>query len=542
MSSRVHSIARDADCAVGHVLLIFIGFFATIFLVNGIMVYEALSTFGGLETPDAYRKGLAYNQRIAEGEAQEQRGWRDKPRLRSRDAAGTRRLTEPAGAGVPGLVIAGEIGRPATDRFDRKLEFTQTGPGTYEAEAAGLEPAGGPSTSRRARAQAPPLRSFMRRGSGYGSSREGARDRRSAGAKLPVVPSAARQARDVTLIVANMRCGGCMASVEKALLAAPGVASARANLAAKRVAVRFDPQAHRREALAAVLEHAGFHAAEATQISDESGRAQSADLLRRLAVAGFAAANIMLLSVSVWAGLASDMDAPVQSLFHWLSALIALPAILYAAQPFFRSARAALGAGRLNMDVPISLGIILASTMSLVQTIAGGEQVYFDAAIMLTFFLLIGRYLDDSVRVRAKGAAENLMGFKAMTATVIGEDGRPSRLRARELVPGMRVLVAAGESIPVDGRVVAGASDIDESLITGETMPRLAGASARRCMPAPSTRPPPSRSSRPRPTKARSLPKSPGSCTRPSRRAGATCASPTAPPASMRLPCTRSAP
>jgi P-type Cu2+ transporter len=279
----------------------------------------------------------------------------------------------------------------------------------------------------------------------------------------------------VTLIVANMRCGGCMATVEKALLASPGVATARANLAAKRVAVRFDPGRTDSEALASVLERAGFHAAEATHLGDEEGRAHSADLLRRLAVAGFATANIMLLSVSVWAGLASDMDAPVQSLFHWLSALIALPAILYAGQPFFRSA---LAAGRLNMDVPISLGILLATITSLVQTMAGGEQVYFDAAIMLTFFLLIGRYLDESVRVRAKGAAENLLGFKATTATVIGADGRPSRLRARELVPGMRVLVAAGERIPVDGRIVAGMSDIDEGLITGESMPRLAGVGA----------------------------------------------------------------
>ena len=357
------------------------------------------------------------------------------------------------------------------------------------------------------------------------------------GRQTPVVPPAARQARDVTLIVANMRCGGCMASVEKALLAAPGVASARANLAAKRVAVRFDPQRTDAEALAAVLEHAGFHAAEATQISDDSGRAQSADLLRRLAVAGFAAANVMLLSVSVWAGLASDMDAPVQSLFHWLSALIALPAILYAAQPFFRSARSALRARRLNMDVPISLGIILASTMSLVQTIAGGEQVYFDAAIMLTFFLLIGRYLDDSVRVRAKGAAENLMGFKAMTATVIGEDGSLHGVRARELVPGMRVLVAAGERFPVDGRVVAGASDIDESLITGETMPRLAGAGRDGACRHHQHRRPPSGRRRPRPTK-HAVAEIARLMRRPSRRAGATCGSPTAPPASMRPPCT----
>ena len=290
--------------------------------------------------------------------------------------------------------------------------------------------------------------------------------------------AASPQARDVTLIVANMRCGSCMAAVEKALLAVPGVTSARANLAAKRVAVRFDPRHTDSEALANVLDRAGFHAAEATHIADASAQAQSADLLRRLAVAGFAAANVMLLSVSVWAGLASDMDAPVRSLFHWLSALIALPAILYSAQPFFRSARGALAARRLNMDVPISLGILLASSMSLVQTIAGGEQVYFDAAIMLTFFLLIGRYLDESVRVRAKGAAENLMGFQAMTATVIGADGKPSRLRARDLKLGMRVLVAAGERIPVDGRIASGTSDVDESLITGETMPRLASVGA----------------------------------------------------------------
>ncbi len=290
--------------------------------------------------------------------------------------------------------------------------------------------------------------------------------------------AASPEMRNVTLIVANMRCGSCMAGVEKALLAVPGVSSARANLSAKRVDVRFDSQRTDAESLANVLDRAGFHAAEAIHCADEQAQAQSADLLRRLAVAGFAAANIMLLSVSVWAGLASDMDAPVQSLFHWVSALIALPAILYAGQPFFRSARAALAARRLNMDVPISLGILLATAMSLVQTMWGGEQVYFDAAIMLTFFLLIGRYLDESVRVRAKSAAENLLGFRATSATVIADDGRASRLRARDLKPGMRVLVAAGERIPVDGQIVAGASDIDESLITGETMPRLAGVGA----------------------------------------------------------------
>jgi nitrogen fixation protein FixH len=123
-----------------HVLLIFIGFFVTVFLVNGLMVYDALSIFGGLETPDAYRKGLAYNERIAKGAAQDELGWHDRlayvPELRRVRLD----VTDSAGAGVPGLIVAGEIGRPATDRFDRRLKFRQTGPGTYEADAAGLEP------------------------------------------------------------------------------------------------------------------------------------------------------------------------------------------------------------------------------------------------------------------------------------------------------------------------------------------------------------------------------------------------------------------
>ncbi len=121
-------------------LFAFLGFFVLVFLVNGVLIYEAVSTFGGLETPDAYRKGLAYNERIAKGAAQDERGWRDTLAYVAELQRVRVDITDPAGAGVPGLVISGEIGRPATDRFDRRLEFTQTGPGTYEADASGLEP------------------------------------------------------------------------------------------------------------------------------------------------------------------------------------------------------------------------------------------------------------------------------------------------------------------------------------------------------------------------------------------------------------------
>ncbi len=283
--------------------------------------------------------------------------------------------------------------------------------------------------------------------------------------------NAGETVQNILLSVENMRCGSCMAAIERTLRNTPGVRQARANLTAKRVDIKFvSPQATT-ERLITALAEAGFESALLVDAGDRTGKAQLDDLLWRLAVAGFGAANVMLLSVSVWAGLASDMDANLQSLFHWLSALIAMPVIAYSAQPFFRSAVTALRAFRLNMDVPISLGILLATGMSLFQAMRSSELVYFDAAVMLTFFLLIGRFLDERIRSTARNAAQNLMAFKNLDATVITVAGATQRINGAQVEAGMRVLVARGERIPVDGRVVAGASDIENSLITGETTP-----------------------------------------------------------------------
>jgi len=227
----------------------------------------------------------------------------------------------------------------------------------------------------------------------------------------------------VTLSVPDMVCGNCIRTVEMALQNVEGVAAARANLSSRRIIVTFEAQRVGVEDLVSALAKAGYKAGQMAEGSTDEQAAHTSDLLPRVGVAGFAAANIMLLSVSVWSGQASDMDPSVTALFHWISALIALPAVAYAGQPFFRSAINALGGRRLNMDVPISLGITLACGMSLFQTIRGSEQVYFDAAAMLVFFLLIGRTLDERMRARARGAAENLLSLKALSATVIEKDG-----------------------------------------------------------------------------------------------------------------------
>jgi Cu2+-exporting ATPase len=275
----------------------------------------------------------------------------------------------------------------------------------------------------------------------------------------------------VTLAVENMTCGGCMRKVEAALAGVSGVTSARANLSERRATVFFEEPAATAAQLIDALKGAGFRAAELAPGTYDK-RAASRSLLARVAVAGFAAANVMLLSVSAWSG-GSEADA-AQSLFHWLSALIALPVVAYAGCPFFASAVSAIGRRRVNMDVPISLAILLSAAMSLYQTVRRSEQVYFDACVTLLFFLLIGRYLDERVRARARGAAENLLSLVSEWAQVVAPDGTVERLPARLVEAGMRMAVAAGERFPADGEIVSGASTIDESLITGETMPRSA--------------------------------------------------------------------
>jgi Cu2+-exporting ATPase len=199
-------------------------------------------------------------------------------------------------------------------------------------------------------------------------------------------------------------------------------------------------------------------------------------LLRCLAVAGFAAANVMLLSVSIWAGASGeDMGPATRDLLHWLSALIAMPVVAYAGRPFFRSAWAAFRSWSLNMDVPISLAVLLATGMSLYETATSGAHAYFDAAVMLLFFLLIGRYLDRRARSRARSAAEQMMLLDATAAKVKQPDGSLRATPIDFVLPGMTVNIAPGDRVPVDGTVASGRSSVDTSLITGESVARSAG-------------------------------------------------------------------
>lgn len=276
----------------------------------------------------------------------------------------------------------------------------------------------------------------------------------------------------IALSLPGIHCSACIATVERELNAHPGVEDARVNLTLKRAMIKAAPETRAAD-LIPVLEQAGFEAHEldpgalsATQ-ADKAGR----DLLMRLAVAGFASMNVMLLSVSVWSG-ATDAT---RDMFHWISAAIALPAIAFSAQPFFANAWSALRVRRLNMDVPITLAILLALVTSLWETALSGEHAYFDAALTLTFFLLAGRYLDYRTRAAARSAAEELTALEVPRAIRI-VDGVQAEVAVADLKVGDLVLVRPGGRMPVDGQIVSGQSELDRSLLTGETLPVFAEA------------------------------------------------------------------
>ena len=281
--------------------------------------------------------------------------------------------------------------------------------------------------------------------------------------------AALRAERDgrIMLSLPLAHCAACISTVEGALSAVPGVRSARVNLTRKRVSVEAAPEVTPAQ-LIAVLAGEGQEAHELDPglLSSTETDRQGRDLLMRLGVAFFSMMNVMLLSVAVWSGA----EAATRDLFHWISAAIALPTVIFAGQPFFKSAWASLRVGRLGMDVPISLALILASSISVYETWMSGKHAYFDAAVMLAFFLLLGRYLDHRTRAIARSAAEELAALEVPRAIVL-LDGVEVETAISLVVAGDTVLVRPGARMPVDGVVLTGASEVDRSLLTGESLP-----------------------------------------------------------------------
>ena len=281
---------------------------------------------------------------------------------------------------------------------------------------------------------------------------------------LASTPTSNGQLR-LELSVPSIHCGGCIHKIETALSEMKDVASARVNLSTRRLTVCFWNK-DKPPAIGTTLSQLGFeaHLSGSTEMKSDT---PFRSLLKALAVAAFAAMNIMMLSVAVWAGA----DPQTRQMFHLVSAIIAFPALIYSGRVFYLSAWQAIRHGRTNMDVPISVGLFITFAMSLYDTIIGGEHAYFDAATMLLFFLLIGRTLDHMMRERARSAVNGLQKLIPIGVNRLEEDGTTTYLPTDKIEPGMMIAVAAGNHVPVDGIIEKGCSDIDLSLVSGESDP-----------------------------------------------------------------------
>jgi Cu2+-exporting ATPase len=272
------------------------------------------------------------------------------------------------------------------------------------------------------------------------------------------------------LAVEGMHCAGCAMKIEKALNAQSGV-EARVNVTRRQLTLVWDGTRLRGNELVDDAQKLGFRFSPITEKRRDTDGDEKF-LLRCMAVAGFSAGNIMIFSLALWFSSRDSMGGGTRDLFHWFCALIALPTVIYAGRPFFRSAFNALRHGRTNMDVPISVGVLLASGMSIYETLMHGAHAYFDSVVMLLFLLLAGRYLDRRARGHARAAAENILSLNSGTASVL-ENDQLRRIPADDLQPGMVVIAAAGERIFADSILLDAPAQMDTSAITGETMPHV---------------------------------------------------------------------
>ncbi|MBS0469877.1 MAG: cadmium-translocating P-type ATPase [Proteobacteria bacterium] len=271
--------------------------------------------------------------------------------------------------------------------------------------------------------------------------------------------------------VRGARCAACMAKIEGGVKAIGGVNDARLNLSTGKLHVVWNRDAVKPGVVidrvrALGYEAAPFDSAGVLDAQSQEGR----HLLRCLAVAGFGMVFVVGLTDSIWYSN-GDISAAHRTLFFWLAGLVAIPLTLFASEPFFASAGRALAKRQTNMDVPISAAIVLALALSVWETVSGAAQTYFDATIMLAFVLLVGRYLDYLLRDRAQGAARHLVTLQSALARRFRPDGTLETVAGRELVPGDRVLLASGERVPTDGTLEDKETEVDVSLVTGESQP-----------------------------------------------------------------------
>ncbi len=281
----------------------------------------------------------------------------------------------------------------------------------------------------------------------------------------------AQNLREASLILEGITCAACIWLNERHVNRLPGVVDFRINYATQRARVKWDEaRIHLSDILKAITA-IGYvaHPYDPNRQQEVADRERKL-ALRRIAVAGIGAMQVMMFAVGLYVGAWSGIDPHMKLFLRWVSLVVATPVVLYSARPFFLSAWRDLRGRRLGMDVPVALAIGAAYLASVWATLTRQGDVYFDSVSMFTFFLLSGRYLEMGARQRAAAAGEALVRLLPATARRLDGDTETA-VPVTDLKPGDRVRIRPGETVPADGRVQDGVSTVDESVLTGESLP-----------------------------------------------------------------------
>lgn len=286
------------------------------------------------------------------------------------------------------------------------------------------------------------------------------------------VRSKGENTREASLILEGIVCAACVWLNERHVRALPGVVAFHVNYSTHRAQLTWNTSQIQLSNVLKAIAAIGYKAHPFDPQRQESlHNKEKALALRRLAVAGLCGMQVMMLAVALYAGEYQGMDEQLHQFLRWVSLLMSIPVIVYAAQPFFSAAWRDLRHLGLGMDVPVALAIGGAFAASAWHTVAGEGEVYFDSATMFTFFLLASRFLEMSARHYASRLVEERLTSLPATAIRLRPDGGEETIAAVELRSGDRVRIRPGDTVPADGAVLDGLSSVDESLLSGESQP-----------------------------------------------------------------------
>jgi len=274
------------------------------------------------------------------------------------------------------------------------------------------------------------------------------------------------------VLIEGVRCSACCWLIERTLGLLPGVVETSVNAGAQRARIVYDSNAVSLARIVDALARVGYRALPLDRASlDDTRRKETRDAQKRLAIAGFGAMQAMMYASALWFGAFDGVDVPTRDLFRWLTLIAATPVVLYSAAPFFAGAKRMIAAGSLGMDVPVALAVALIYAGSVIEVVTGGGDVWFESVSMFVFFLSVGRYLEMRARHRASDMSDALARLTPVFADRIEPDGSLLRVGAIELIPGDRVIVADGGSVPADGVLDGTECRVDEALLCGESAP-----------------------------------------------------------------------